>query len=140
MKPGRKSLASLASVPPLPLDARPESWPNLVPPEAELWRNVVQSLPADWFRPADLPILAAYCQAAAQHQEAGKQLAKSSLLLTDRFGKFYRNPLLAIQHQAALRMAALAVKLRLCPSTRYGARSAASAMKSTSEGKKPWSI
>lgn len=138
MKPGKKSFESLKIVPQLPVDRRPEPIRGLTRSETKFWRGIVRSLPTDWFRPADLPILAAYCQAVAQHDEAGAQLAKSTLILTDRWGKSYRNPLLAIQHQSALRAALLAGKLRLTQSSRYNPRAAASATNATPAGAKPW--
>lgn len=126
MKPGKKSAAALNSVPAISSNSRPEPPDGLSKREIELWQEIVKSLPADWFRASDLPLLASYCQAAAQNEQAAKELAASSLVLKN--GKIlYRNPLIAIQHAAALRMGALASKMRLCQSARYDKNKAASA-------------
>ena len=126
MKPGRKSAASLESVKPPAANSRPEPPGELSEREAEIWREIVLSLPADWFRPSDFPLLAAYCQAAAQNEQATKELKTSSLILT-KGAVSYRNPLIAIQQAAALRMGALASKMRLCQSARYDKNKAVTA-------------
>lgn len=126
MKPGKKSSASLEVVPPPAALSRPEPPAGLSTREIELWQEIVQSLPADWFRASDMPLLAAYCQAAAQNEQATKELAESKLVLK-KGSILYRNPLIAIQHAAALRMGALASKMRLCQSARYDKNKAASA-------------
>jgi phage terminase small subunit len=126
MKPGKKSSAALESVKPPATNARPTPPETLTEREAEIWREIVLSLPADWFRPSDFPLLAAYCQAAAQNEQAANELKTSKLVLT-KGGVLYRNPLIAIQHAAALRMGALASKMRLCQSARYDKNKAASA-------------
>ena len=136
-KPGRASAASLAVVPTLALASRPEPHRSLSAAESAHWRAIVQSLPADWFRPGDQPLLAAYCSACAQHEEATRQLAEQSLLL-ETGGRKYKNPLLTIQHAGAMLMATLATKLRLTQSSRYGARTADTAAKNAQTGKRPW--
>lgn len=130
MKPGKKSAASLTLAPINPLQ-RPDPPASLNANESRLWRDITASLAADWFRPADLPLLTAYCQAATEHQDAAKIIAGAGLMLTDTKGRKYRNPMIAVCHQSALRMAGLAVKMRLCPSTRYTAKTAGTAIRNT---------
>lgn len=105
--------------------------------EAGIWSSIMGSLPADWFRPSDWPILAAYCQTAVQYEKATTELRGVPLTLTADNGRIYRHPLLAIQHTAALRLAALAVKLRLCPSSRMR-QDATGANGKQQPANKPW--
>jgi hypothetical protein len=67
---GRKSAASLAVVAPIPGARRPPP-PELTPEQAEVWRQVVASRPADWFDDGSASILAAHCR----HVVAAQMLA-----------------------------------------------------------------
>jgi len=105
--------------------------------EAGIWASIMDSLPSDWFRPSDWPLLAAYCQTAVQYEKVTTELRDAPLTLTADNGRIYRHPLLAIQHTAALRLAALAMKLRLCPNSRV--RHDATAAKGKQQpATKPW--
>ncbi len=127
MKPGKKSSADL-SVAPVTMD-RPEPIAGLSEYECEIWRQITISLPADWFRPSDLPLLASYCQAHAEHEQARAGIEKDGLMIKGSKGRPYKNPLISVRHQAALRMATLATKMRLCQSARYDKMKAATATK-----------
>ena len=63
---GRKSRASLALVPEvagrIERLERPPPPAGLSDAEAAVWRDVTASLPAEWFRPEQLPLLAQYCR------------------------------------------------------------------------------
>src|SRR5688572_24505166 len=41
---------------------RPDAPYNLTPEQANVWRAVVDDLPADWFRPHNLALLVQYCR------------------------------------------------------------------------------
>lgn len=133
---GKASDAELSVVVVDPTERRPPP-ATLDTEEATIWKSIMDSLPADWFRPSDWPILAAYCQTAAQYEKATKELRGASLTLVADNGREYRNPLLSIQHTAALRLAALAVKLRLCPSSRMR-QDATAARGKQQPASKPW--
>ena len=105
MKPGKKSAAAIALVAPPSISARPEPFVGLSERERELWRGIVISLPTDWFRTSDLPLLSAYCQAAIEHELAAAAIATEGLEV-QRNGRSIRHPLIAVRHQAALRMGA----------------------------------
>ena len=105
--------------------------------EAGIWGSIMDSLPADWFRPSDWPILAAYCQTAVQYEQATEELRGKPLTL-EGAGRVYRNPLLSVQHTAALRLAALASKLRLCPNSRVRHDATGSKRMSEVPKNKPW--
>jgi len=61
---GRKSAAALTVVPINARDMvrRPEPLPELTPAQAEVWRSVVDSLPADWFGRETHALLAQFCR------------------------------------------------------------------------------
>lgn len=121
---GKPSSASL-SVVVIDEQARPEPWPNLSEPEAAYWRNIVESLPATWFRPSDLPLLAAYCKAAARHDAAVARLETEEPVIENvRTGGQQPNANFKIIGQSCMLMAQLAVRLRLCPSSRYDEKKA----------------
>ncbi|MDZ4778262.1 MAG: phage terminase small subunit P27 family [Alphaproteobacteria bacterium] len=105
--------------------------------EAGIWESIMASLPADWFRPSDWPILAAYCQTAVQYEEATTQMREQPLTLMGERRRIYKHPLLAIQHTTTLRLALLASKLRLCPSSRVRIDATGAASK-VQPAKKPW--
>jgi hypothetical protein len=74
-KRGRVSSAELATV---VVDAgrcMPASPPpELTDAQATIWRNVVGSLPNDWFTRAAHPILVSYCQHVCRAQLLEKQI------------------------------------------------------------------
>lgn len=133
---GRKSEAELKVVQVNDADRR-DPPPSLTEDEAAIWKSIMASLPADWFRPSDWPILAAYSQTAVQYEKATTEMADEPLTLKDMNGRVYKHPLLAIQHTAALRLASLAVKLRLCPSSRMR-QDATGAKGKRQPANKPW--
>lgn len=61
---GRKSAAGLAVVTTMP-GQRVAVPKTLAPAEAEVWRAVVATKPADWFTADSHPLLVAYCRHAA---------------------------------------------------------------------------
>lgn len=101
-----------------PTDARPAAPDWLAPAQAREWDLIVNSLPADYFRPSDAPMLAAYCCAAAAHREASEVLDREGLICEGAKGYRFPNPAAAIMSQQSSTMSQLATKLRLCPSAR----------------------
>jgi P27 family predicted phage terminase small subunit len=101
-----------------PTDARPSPPDWLSPAQAREWRDIVNSLAADYFRPSDAPMLAAYCCAAAAHKAAAAELEIGGLILDGQKGYRFPNPAAAIMSQQSSTMSQLATKLRLCPSAR----------------------
>lgn len=101
-----------------PTDARPAAPGWLSPAGAVIWAEIVNSLPADYFRPADMPILASYCTSTALYIEAAEILSKDGMILVNNRGTEYAHPANSIMLQHASSMSQLATKLRLCPSAR----------------------
>lgn len=135
-KRGRKTAADLTVV--------QLTGQRLTPPDhlndAEVaeWRAIVDSLPADYFRPGDVPLLAAYCTASAFYKQAKEELRTDGLTIMDDKGRTYANPAHQILTSQASAMAQMAVKLRLCPSARYTEKSAGTKAKGAATGGRPW--
>lgn len=126
----RKSLAALAT--PMPLGKKRPNPPVDLPESSRaLWCEICNSLPAGYFAPGDLPLLTAYV--LAQHQKAGADalVGRDGLVIGDR-----ANPALKLSMQLASVSAALAGKLRLCPSSRT--RPDAAGLTKSLSAMRPW--
>lgn len=115
---GRKSAASLATVAVLS-DDRIDAPRHLTPEQATEWRAIVDSLPADYFRPGDVPLLTAFCAASALHKQAMLDISTRGMMYENERGNLCQNPATNILATQAASMAQMAIKLRLCPSARY---------------------
>ena len=73
IKRGRKSAASLAVLSPI-VDHRPPAPDDMPETQQELWRQIVNRLPHDWFRKEHLEMLRAYCQHCCIAREMARQI------------------------------------------------------------------
>jgi P27 family predicted phage terminase small subunit len=105
------------------------------------WEKIVNSLPASYFRPGDIPLLEAFVSAAALWRQAKALIRSEGLMLFDGKRK-YVNPAQAVMVNQAGAMAQMAVKLRLCPSARYSEKKAETqaGRASASGDRKPWEM
>ena len=138
---GRKSTASQKVVAIGATNARLQP-PEHVPLDDDMrrvWDEIVNSLPADYFRPGDGPLLAAYCVATVFFVRAMEEVqAHGPMILNPDNGRYYANPAQQLLVTQTSAMAGLAVKLRLCPSARYSTKSASTKTDNSTRGKKPW--
>lgn len=137
MKRGTKSSAELASVAVLS-GQRLEAPGHLTADQKAEWVAIVDSLPADYFRPGDIPLLAAYCTAATFYKKAARDLEERGITMMDDRGREFVNPAHQILTSQASAMAQMAVKLRLCPSARYSEKVAGTKASEVTKGKRPW--
>lgn len=137
MKTGRKSIEELSVVSVNP-DARLQAPEHLTEAQATEWKSIVDSLPADYFRPGDVPLLAAFCTASAFYKEAQAHMAEHGMVITDDHGRMRANPASQILTTQASSMAQMAVKLRLCPSARNSAGKAGRDSEGSGQAKRPW--
>ena len=136
---GRKSAAALAvAAPAQELQRLPEPPSYLTPEQEDVWRLVVASRGGDLIAPESFPVLVEYCrqvisanQVAAQLDSFDPEWAK------DDEGLKRWDKLLAMQDRLAGKVASLAGKLRLTPSSRVQAISAG---RNADKGakRKPW--
>jgi len=104
------------------------------------WKEIVDSLSADFFRPADVPLLRAYVIAATFFDDAAKRMKDDGIVLKSDKGNWQAHPAHAVLTSQASAMAQLAVKLRLCPSSRYQAITAQSKVDNAPLSAKPWEL
>lgn len=138
MKRGRKSIADLTVV--KVSDQRIPAPSTLTPEQAEEWTSIVNSLPADYFRPGDAPLLVAFCVAAVFHRRAAADIERRGISLCTDKGHEYVNPSHQMLTSQASAMAQMAVKLRLCPSARMTGKSAQGKNGRSAKAVRPWEV
>ena len=138
---GRKSAASqkVVSIGGASARLEPPEHCRLTEDQRRVWDEIVNSLPGDYFRPGDGPLLAAYCMAADLHWQAYQLVMQHGIMICNEDnGRFYSNPAQQTMLMHASSMAQLAGKLRLCPSARYSTKSASTKTDNAAPSKKPW--
>jgi hypothetical protein len=127
----RKSLASLETAPIKAKDARLPPPETLNPRQKSLWLCIVDALPANWFTPAEQPLLVNYVESISFQETVSRQIKagntdiRDSKILHDIYCK-----------QAGL-IASLATKMRLTQQSKYTEKTAATATARIG-GKRPW--
>ena len=140
MKRGRISSAELSTV---VIDAG-RRMPSSPPPEltdaqATVWRDVVGSLPDDWFTRAAHPILIAFCRHVCRARLLEMQIAQFEPEWTRVDGGLERlDRLLAVAERETRAMTACARALRLTPQAQMHPRTAGRAVNNLPNGPQPW--
>lgn len=128
---GRKSVSSLQVVP-MESGRKPPSPPaGLSKSASALWVSITESLPPIFFMPGDLPLLKSYCIASDR-----KDVVDEGILSEGAMFQGEPHPGLKVSRDEAALMASLAVKLRLCQSSRTRPDSAS--LKPSHTGARPW--
>jgi hypothetical protein len=131
---GSKSAAALAVISPSGISAikRPDPARELTSEQANVWRDVVEDLPADWFRLSNLTILAHY----TRHVVASRRVAQliEAEEAFDSFSVETYGQLLALQEREGRAMASLATKMRLTQQAMFDEKK----RKPQTSGKEPW--
>ncbi len=136
---GRKSSKELSTISSggLELHRRPDPPAHLGDDAAEIWRAVVNSLPADWFSPGTQPLLEAFCGLTISQRNTIRALQRIEREAND-FQRDEWERVLKQLGEISGRIATLATRMRLTPQSRYGARSADTAARGVGDFKKPW--
>lgn len=123
---GRRSAAALAVAEPVQeLQKLPEPPSYLTPEQEDVWRLVVASRGGDLIAPESFPVLVEYCRQVISANQVAAQLdAFDPEWAKDDEGLKRWDKLLAMQDRLAGKVASLAAKLRLTPSSRVQAISA----------------
>jgi hypothetical protein len=134
---GRRSAASLAVVATLP-GQRPEPPVDLTPAQAQVWRAVASTKPADWFTADSHPLLAAYCR----HVVAADRIARliDNLEAEERPDLGEYNHLLKMRDRESRAMVGLARSMRLTQQSRYDHKTGHTAATRVGEARKPWEM
>ena len=132
----RQSTASLSVVRASP-DSRLAPAAGLDEQEIELWRDVVNTKPADWFADDSAPLLKEYVRAAVMCDRLDLQIkaamAGGDEVETAAVMKGY----LDMRDKESKRVLSIATKLRLTQQSRYTPQAASTANKKAS-GARPW--
>jgi len=113
---GRPSRAELSVVAFEEAEARRPGPPaDLAADPAKVWRDIVESVPADWVTPANAPLMASY----VRHVVAGRRIARLIEVeeASDAFNLTNYARLLGLQERESRTLATLATKLRLARSS-----------------------
>lgn len=121
-----------------PTDARPSAPEWLSRAGATIWSEIVNSLPADYFRASDLPLLASYCTSTAHYIEAAQTLERDGMFLVNNRGTEYAHPANSVMLQHAASMAQLGTKLRLTPQARIAKGEKKPTGLAGGGGRRPW--
>lgn len=119
---GPPSEASLTVVAPPEFQERPRPLAGMTKRGGAVWIDIVAGFPPTWFRPADMQLLRAYCEACALNAKACAELGKAATVKTAMGGR-KPSPWNGIRNATAGEMASLATKLRLTVSARTSDRS-----------------
>lgn len=82
-----------------------------------IWRRIMFSMPKNFYSGADREVLAAYCEACAQHKQATERLKSADVpIWEDEHGK--QHPARATQQANARLICSLGTRLNLSPGDR----------------------
>lgn len=139
-KPGRKSAAEMATfAPTADKQVRPDADYSLADEQAEVWRAVIDSLPADWIGAEALPLLSAYCRTTVALRRLG-QLIHQHEFSDGPMDLAAYSVLLKNHAQQAQILKTLGTSLRLTPQSRYRAETAARTIDGKRPGPRPWEM
>ena len=137
MPHGRKSAASLSVVPLVPGQGRPEPPSSLDALEKQIWRDVVDALPAHWLDLAGQLILRRLVAQAAISERREARLRQ--LRAQDRDSGEDANALAALHGVSAKIVADLLGQLRATPRSRMVSRAAGPQVEQAPRSR-PWEI
>ncbi len=118
---GRKSAADLMAIRPAAV-ARLEPRADAPADVRAIFEEIIVSVAADHFRPADAHLVEQYAQAIALGHAAYEALSADGLVTVVAEGK--TSPWIVVLEKAHRSAVALSARLRLCPQTRIGGRAA----------------
>jgi hypothetical protein len=137
---GRKSAAALTAPAPdasLSIVRRPDAPLHLTPDEAEVWREVVDDEPADWFSTeAKRILLAQYCRHAVTARRFGALMDQE--MARDEIDVAALKVLADMQAKETGALKAMAASMRLSHQASYDAQKAATAKKRGGTRARPW--
>ena len=84
------------------------------------WRAITRAMPPGFYTPADVGLLAAYCEAWSDHVTATKELVDGRSLIVKSGTGYAVSPLVVIRSRAAATMSTLGTRLGLSPADRAG--------------------
>jgi hypothetical protein len=141
---GRKSAESLAAVTVIP-GQRPQPPAELTKEQGDEWKSIVATKPADWFSRDSQAILCELCRNIVMARRIAEQVDAFPMdMLTTEEGLDRYKTLSALVERHGRIIASLSTKLRCTPQSRYEAKVAGTAAKSSAAGAsgaaRPWEM
>jgi phage terminase small subunit len=94
---------------------RPDPQPHLTKEQREIWRRIVNALPADWFRDETLDLLAEYCEQVTLSRKISQFIDE----LTPADGAEDLRKLQMMKDKSSRVLMSLATKMRLSQQSTY---------------------
>lgn len=133
---GRQSIAKLQSLATGQICERPRAPITLTVAQTDLWFEIVNRMPADWFTSENLPLLEAYVRACDIHRKISAKINKIDI---DDGNLDEFSALTQMQNKQAAIMKTLATSMRLTQQSRYRADKASTLTERNKRGGlKPW--
>ena len=131
---GRKSVASIPVANQSVVRAERLQPPEELEVEARaVWMEVVNALPADWFRPEAIEVLVMYCRHAVTARRVADLIKR--LEAQDEFDVQEYDRLLKMQEREGRALSSLATRLRITPQATRDSKS-----KKPNQVKRPWEV
>lgn len=111
---GRKSASALAvrsAASAIETIPRPDAPYDLTDEESDVWRGVIDSMPADWFSASTFPLLVQYCRHIVRSHRVAQLVNEAEKSETLDVSSY--NALLVMQDRESRAIATLATKMRL---------------------------
>lgn len=135
---GRKSAAN-ASSPALKAPRRAKPPIELTERQAEHWTRIASSMPAAWFTPASLGMLADLCQWTVMREDCEYKLRMNGVLdLPPQVNAQVRKQIVDEAAQASRMIMALQTKMRLTHQSQRSPDAGTTAAKRATAERKPW--
>jgi P27 family predicted phage terminase small subunit len=137
-KARRPSASELATPPKLVVRARQKPPASFTKAQAAIWRELVNSLPADYFKACDRRLLRMWAVVNAQFDEATEKIDREGLIVDKGNGKTGVNQAVYVQQACGATITNLSIKLRIAPSSRMDDRVAATKANAEKDAARPW--
>jgi len=133
---GKKSAAAVATREAVAVVNRPEPPLELSPEEADVWAEIVDAMPADWFPRETWPLLKQYCRHTVTARRVAQLIDQASA--REDLDIAEMKELLAMQAKETASLKAMAASMRLSQQASYSARGAGGEKSRRSTVKRPW--
>ena len=136
---GRKSAASMevaTAAQAVAVVRRPEPPLDLTPEEADVWVEVAEAMPADWFPRETWPLLRQYCRHTVTARRVSQLIDAAAS--RDEVDVSEMKELLGLQAKETASLKAMAASMRLSQQASYSARGAGGEKSRRATVKRPW--
>jgi len=133
---GRKSATAVATQKTVAVVNRPEPPLELSPEEADVWAEIVDAMPADWFPRETWPLLKQYCRHTVTARRVAQLIDQASA--REDLDIAEMKQLLDMQKAETSSLKAMAASMRLSQQASYSARGAGGEKSRRSTVKRPW--